>query len=383
MTALKIENLSKDYGGSGKGSRRSSESGPLAASAALRDFSLEVADGELVAIVGPSGCGKSTLLRTVAGLEEETSGTMRLGDRVLNGLAPKDRDVALMFQSYTLLPHLTVLENLAFGLKLRGTPRAERETQARETAALLGIENLLARLPAEISGGERQRVALGRSILRKPRAFLFDEPLSSLDAQMRLQLRVEIQRLHRRMRVPMLFVTHDQNEALTLGDRVVVLNHGVIQQVSPPEELYRRPANAFVASFIGAPGMNLFAGRIEEEAGRSSDGKGLRFVSPALSFDIPRDRETGLRGRGEVSAGVRPEHLRPSDVSAADVDTREGLLRGEVTASERQAGQTTLYLQRAGVTFAVRVTGEAPGGTSWTFDPADLFFFGADGAAIH
>jgi multiple sugar transport system ATP-binding protein len=364
MTALIIENLSKNYGG---------------AAAALHDFSLEVGDGELVAIVGPSGCGKSTLLRTVAGLEEESSGTVRLGGRVLNGLAPKDRDVALMFQSYTLLPHLTVAENLAFGLKLRGAPRAEREAQARETARLLGIEKLLARLPAEISGGERQRVALGRAILRRPRAFLFDEPLSSLDAQMRLQLRVEIQRLHQRMRVPMLFVTHDQNEALTLGDRVVVLNHGVIQQVSPPEELYRHPANAFVASFIGAPGMNLFAGRVEEDAGR-----GLRFVSadPAgFAFEVPRDRETALRGRAEVIAGVRPEHLRPAEGSSAGLR-----LRGEVTASERQAGQTTLYHQQGAATFAARITGDfpaRPGETrAWTFDPADLFFFEAGGAAI-
>jgi multiple sugar transport system ATP-binding protein len=374
MTVLKIENLSKDYGGRNRDAK---------GAAALRDFSLEVADGELVAIVGPSGCGKSTLLRTIAGLEEETSGTVRLGGRVLNGRAPKDRDVALMFQSYTLLPHLTVAENLAFGLKLRGAPRAEREAQARETARLLGIENLLGRLPAEISGGERQRVALGRAILRRPQAFLFDEPLSSLDAQMRLQLRVEIQRLHQRMQVPMLFVTHDQTEALTLGDRVVVLNRGVIQQVSPPEELYRRPANAFVASFIGSPGMNLFTGRVEEDP----SALGLRFVSPALSFAIPRDREAALRPTSRdgsaITAGVRPEHMRPADMDSAGSGN---LLRGEVTASERQAGQTTLYHQREGVSFAARVPGDfsarAGEARNWTFDPADLFFFAADGARI-
>ncbi|MCD6025162.1 MAG: ugpC [Fibrobacteria bacterium] len=370
MTALKIENLSKDYGGS-------------AGAAALRDFSLEVADGELVAIVGPSGCGKSTLLRAIAGLEEETSGTVRLGGRVLNGRAPKDRDVALMFQSYTLLPHLTVAENLAFGLRLRGIPRAARETQARDTARLLGIENLLARLPSEISGGERQRVALGRAILRRPRAFLFDEPLSSLDAQMRLQLRVEIQRLHQRMQVPMLFVTHDQTEALTLGDRVVVLNRGVIQQVSPPDELYRRPANAFVASFIGSPGMNLFAGRVEEDPA----ALGLRFVSPALSFAVPPDREAAVRPtskeRAGITAGIRPEHLRPAEAGSAEAG---GLLIGEVAASERQAGQTTLYHQHEGAGFAARVPGDfsvRPGAVArWTFDPADLFFFDANGARI-
>jgi multiple sugar transport system ATP-binding protein len=363
--SLKIENLVKHYGNHAHGAP------------ALREFSIEVADGELVAIVGPSGCGKSTLLRTVAGLEEETSGTVRLGGRTLNGLAPKDRDVALMFQSYTLLPHLTVAENLAFGLKLRGAPRAEREAAAHGAAALLGIEGLLSRLPSEISGGERQRVALGRAILRSPQAFLFDEPLSSLDAQMRLQLRVEIQRLHQRVKVPMLFVTHDQNEALTLGDRVVVLNHGVVQQVSPPDELYRHPANAFVASFIGAPGMNLFAGRVVDDPA----GLGLRFESPALSFPIPADREASLRGRGTVTAGIRPENLRPTEDASPD-----GILQGEVTAAERQAGQTTLYLQNGTVPFAARFAGILPARAgdrrSWSFDLADLFFFHPEGPTI-
>src|SRR5690606_30687241 len=191
-------------------------------------------------------------------------------------------------------------ENLAFGLRLRGTPRAEREAKAREAARLLGIEPLLGRMPAEISGGERQRVALGRAILRSPAAFLFDEPLSSLDALMRLQLRVEIQRLHQRVRVPMLFVTHDQSEALTLGDRVLVLDRGAIQQIAPPAQLYREPANAFVASFIGAPGMNLFTGRIEPATA------GLRFVSPALAFDLPAPLADRLRGRATVTLGVRP-----------------------------------------------------------------------------
>src|SRR5690606_17878178 len=187
-------------------------------------------------------------------------------------LPPNDRDLPLMYQSYPLLPHLPVAENLAFGLKLRGVPREERQRRAAAAAATLGITPLLERLPAQISGGERQRVALGRAILREPAAFLFDEPLSSLDAQMRLQLRVEIQRLHQRTRVPMLFVTHDQGEALTLGDRVVVLNRGAIQQVASPEELYRRPANAFVASFIGAPGMNLFTGRIANGSAHDREG---------------------------------------------------------------------------------------------------------------
>jgi ABC-type sugar transport system ATPase subunit len=361
MAALSIRNLEKRYPGS--------------TAPALRDFSLEVADGELVAIVGPSGCGKSTLLRMLAGLEGETAGETRLGERILTGLPPKDRDLALMFQSYTLLPHLTVEENLAFGLKLRGEARSSRIQKARETARLLGIEPLLRRLPSEISGGERQRAALGRAILRSPAAFLFDEPLSSLDAQMRLQLRVEIQRLHRRMRVPMLFVTHDQSEALTLGDRVVVLNRGVMQQVATPEDLYRKPANAFVASFIGAPGMNLFRGSVT----RTATGEG-RFVSDALSFTLDAAQTAIVGSHSQVTAGIRPEHLRRSEISGAP-------LRGEVSAVERQAGQTTLYLQHEAATFAARTgddfslrTGDE---TAWTFEPGDVCFFaGTDEARL-
>ena len=356
MAALTITGLGKRYDASGGW--------------ALRDFSLEVADGELVAIVGPSGCGKSTLLRMLAGLEAETVGTIRLGDKVLNGLAPRHRDLALMFQSYTLLPHLTVAENLAFGLKLRGTPRAEREAKAREAARLLGIEPLLGRLPGEISGGERQRVALGRAVLRSPAAFLFDEPLSSLDALMRLQLRVEIQRLHQRVRVPMLFVTHDQSEALTLGDRVLVLERGAIQQVAPPDVLYREPANAFVASFIGAPGMNLFTGRLEPAA------TGLRFVSPALACDLSASLAARLQGRSTVTLGVRPEHLRRAAEDAP--------LHGDITAVERQAGQVTYYLHGGEVAFAARLPDaggagpESPGTrTGWNFNPADAHLFDA------
>jgi multiple sugar transport system ATP-binding protein len=368
MAALILENLGKRYG-------REKDGGAWA----LRDFSLEIRDGELVAIVGPSGCGKSTLLRMLAGLEEESTGTIRLGGRVLNGLAPKNRDLALMFQSYTLLPHLTIAENLAFGLKLRGEGKTARLEKAREAARLLGIEPLLQRLPSEISGGERQRAALGRAILRSPSAFLFDEPLSSLDAQMRLQLRVEIQRLHQRMRVPMLFVTHDQSEALTLGDRVVVLNRGVIQQVAPPEELYRRPANAFTASFIGAPGMNLFPGRLE----RGGDEDKPRFVSPALSFDLTPELAARARGLDEVTVGLRPEHLRRAEATANPTCA----LRGEVTAVERQAGQATLYLQHGGTSFAAKAGEDfsaRPGDiTGWSFDAAHLFLFaGPDGKRL-
>lgn len=327
MNGLILENLSKNFPGGVQ---------------ALHDFSLHIGEGELVAIVGPSGCGKSTLLRIIAGLEEETSGTVRLGDRVVNGLPPKDRDVAIVFQSYTLMPHLTVEENLAFGLKLRGEPRATRAIKIQDTARLLGIEALLGRYPAEISGGERQRVALGRSILREPRAFLFDEPLSSLDAQMRLQLRVEIQRLHQRLPTPMLFVTHDQSEALTLGDRIVVLDKGRIQQIATPEQLYLHPANTFVASFIGSPGMNLFPGHIEKS------GEDSRFISSALEFTLKPGIAEKLNTDRPVTVGVRPEHLHPSHSNA--------VLHGQITAIERQAGQASLYLQNKDSSFVVKTS---------------------------
>jgi multiple sugar transport system ATP-binding protein len=360
MAHLKIEQLGKRYGHSD--------------SWALRDFSLEVGDGELVAIVGPSGCGKSTLLRMIAGLEEETEGLIRLGGRTLGGLAPKDRDLALMFQSYTLLPHLTVEENLAYGLKLRGTPKPERLRKAREAAEMLGITPLLARLPSEISGGERQRAALGRAVLRDPSAFLFDEPLSSLDALMRLQLRVEIQRLHQRVRVPMLFVTHDQGEALTLGDRVLVLNRGRIQQVAPPDELYRHPTNAFVASFIGSPGMNLFTGTLDTK------DESAHFVSPALSFRVPESFTHIVKGHQKVTVGIRPEHLHRAEGA-------HGVLRGKITAVERQGGQATLYLQNGDVSFAAKAGEDFSakhGDTAdWDFAPNHLYFFdGTSGNAL-
>jgi ABC-type sugar transport system ATPase subunit len=355
--SLRIEGLGKTYPGGVR---------------ALIDFNLEMREGEFVAMLGPSGCGKSTLLRLVAGLEDESSGTLRLGDRVLNGLPPKDRDVAIVFQSFTLLPHLTVAENMGFGMKLRGIPKEKRRAQVRETANLLGLEGLLGRYPAEISGGERQRAALGRSILRHPKLFLFDEPLSSLDAQMRLQLRVEIQRLHRRLGTPMLFVTHDQGEALTLGQRVVVLHQGRIQQIADPETLLANPANAFVASFVGNPGMNLFPGRVDRS------GSFPRFVGSALEFPLTPAHLSHVGSRERITAAMRPEHLQPSS---------RPLLSGTLTALERQGMGICLYLQtspgQGGVSFAVKLPGNhgsvAPGAVhGFTPDPEQILFFDAD-----
>jgi ABC-type sugar transport system ATPase subunit len=231
---------------------------------AVRELSLEVADGELVVLVGPSGCGKTTTLRMIAGLEQPTRGQIYIGDRMVNDVAPKNRDVAMVFQGYALYPHMSVRQNMAFGLAMRRTPHAEIERRVRHAAEILSIEPLLDRRPGELSGGERQRVALGRAIVREPKVFLFDEPLSNLDAKLRVEMRNEIARLHERLKTTIIYVTHDQLEAMTLGERLVLMDAGSIQQTGPPMEIYRRPANRFVASFIGSPAMNFFIGEVRE-----------------------------------------------------------------------------------------------------------------------
>src|SRR3989304_1842028 len=230
---------------------------------AVDDLSLSVGDGEFIVLVGPSGCGKTTTLRLIAGLEELTAGAIRIGDREVNNVPPKDRDVAMVFQNYALYPHMTVFKNMAFGLKMRRVPNAEIIRMVGETAAKLGLTHLLDRKPSALSGGERQRVAVGRAIARKPQVFLFDEPLSNLDAKLRIQMRTELKDLHRELRTTVVYVTHDQEEAMTLGDRMAVLREGVIQQCGPPLEVYNRPANRFVAGFVGTPLMNFFEGRLE------------------------------------------------------------------------------------------------------------------------
>lgn len=315
---------------------------------ALDGVSLEVADRELLAVVGPSGCGKSTLLRIVAGLEDETQGRVMLDGRDLTGLPPKDRDMAIMFQNYTLFPHLTVEENMAFGLRLRKTPKAEARSRVAEAAARLGIADLLGRYPSELSGGQRQRAALGRAILRRPKVFLFDEPLSNLDARMRAQLRVEIGRLHQAIESTMIFVTHDQVEAMTLGDRVAVLKDGVIQQVADPVALYERPANTFVAGFIGSPGMNLFRGRVER-TGMSPLGEALRFAGNGLVCPVPETWRTALEAHAgrEVILGIRPEDIGPRAAGSGPEDAQARIL-GRVEVVERMGGQACLHLRVEG-----------------------------------
>ena len=272
---------------------------------AVEDATFQARDGELLVLVGPSGCGKSTLLRMIAGLEEATSGTLRIGGRVVNDVAPKDRDIAMVFQSYALYPHMTVAENLAFALKLRGKSRAQVDAGVREAAAMLELDGLLDRRPAQLSGGQRQRVALGRALVRHPQVFLLDEPLSNLDARLRASTRVEIARLHRRLGTTMVYVTHDQVEAMTLGQRIVVLDRGRIQQVDAPMALYARPANLFVATFLGSPAMNVLTGRLRQDGGLALElGEGLRLPLGAAEV-----RPEWLER--EVSVGVRPEHLLP------------------------------------------------------------------------
>jgi len=269
----------------------------------VADASFEIADGELLVLVGPSGCGKSTLLRMIAGLEAITSGTLRIGDRVVNDVAPKDRDIAMVFQSYALYPHMTVAENLAFGLKLRGHDKATIDARVAEAAKTLELDALLDRKPAALSGGQRQRVALGRALVRQPQVFLLDEPLSNLDAKLRLTTRVEISRLHRKFGTTMIYVTHDQIEAMTLGQRIVVLDKGEIQQIDTPMALYERPANLFVATFLGSPAMNVLRGRLARDAGVVLELDGGQRL-PLGDADVADD----WIGR-TLDVGIRPEHL--------------------------------------------------------------------------
>jgi ABC-type sugar transport system ATPase subunit len=289
MANLRIDHLNKSYG----------------TARVLSDIDLSIEDGEFVVLVGPSGCGKSTLLRMIAGLDAPTSGDILIGGKLVNALAPAERRIAMVFQSYALYPHMDVRKNMTFGLKFTGVAQAERERRVAEAARMLRLEELLARYPHDLSGGQRQRVAIGRAIVREPDVFLFDEPLSNLDAALRVSTRVEIARLHRLLRATIVYVTHDQIEAMTLADRIVVMNHGRIEQVGKPLELYYAPADLFVAGFIGSPAMNFFPAEVEsveDGKARIAGGSIAAFILPAGPF------KPGAR----LTIGVRPEHLAPS-----------------------------------------------------------------------
>ncbi|MGB9698576.1 MAG: ABC transporter ATP-binding protein [Thermodesulfobacteriota bacterium] len=272
---------------------------------AVVDLDLEIPDKEFVVLVGPSGCGKTTTLRMVAGLEEITSGNIYIDDKVVNHLPPKDRDIAMVFQNYALYPHMTVYQNMAFGLTLRKFPKEEIERRVKEAAEILNISELLDRKPKALSGGQRQRVAVGRAIVRKPKVFLFDEPLSNLDAKLRVQMRVELKKLHERLQTTIIYVTHDQVEAMTMGDRIVVMKDGVKQQVGAPLELYFHPANKFVAGFIGSPAMNFVEGELVAEGGHTF------FETKGIKIRIPEDKASKLKDYPEkrVIFGIRPEDL--------------------------------------------------------------------------
>ncbi|QBL40420.1 sn-glycerol-3-phosphate ABC transporter ATP-binding protein UgpC [Stenotrophomonas sp. ASS1] len=278
---------------------------------AVKDASFEVADGELMVLVGPSGCGKSTLLRMVAGLEEISGGTLTIGDRVVNDVAPKDRDIAMVFQSYALYPHMTVAENLAFGLKLRGHDTATIDKRIAEAAQTLGLTEMMDKLPKAMSGGQRQRVALGRALVREPAVFLLDEPLSNLDAKLRHSVRTEIAQLHRKLGTTMIYVTHDQVEAMTLGQRIVVLKDGIIQQIDTPMALYDRPANLFVAGFLGSPAMNVLRGTLQGDAG------GVTVVDGEWRAPLGQATIDPAWLQKPIAVGVRPEHLQPASADDA------------------------------------------------------------------
>ncbi|MCX8036088.1 MAG: sn-glycerol-3-phosphate ABC transporter ATP-binding protein UgpC [Candidatus Sumerlaeia bacterium] len=317
---------------------------------AVKDLSLEVRDREFMVLVGPSGCGKSTTLRMIAGLEPVTSGEIFIADRQVNDVAPKDRDLAMVFQNYALYPHMSVYRNMAFGLQLRGGSRAEIDRRVREAADILGITHLLDRKPRALSGGERQRVAVGRAIVRQPQAFLFDEPLSNLDAKMRVQMRAELSKLHGRLAATMIYVTHDQVEAMTMGDRIAVMKDGVIQQVAEPLELYEHPANRFVAEFIGSPPMNFIEGHLE------SVGGGFFFTDGRFRVEMPlacRDRVAPHTGK-RVTFGIRPEHLC-EPVMGVDVAGPLAPVTARVELIEPMGAEQFMYLSLNDTTLIARL----------------------------
>ncbi|MFA9460171.1 ABC transporter ATP-binding protein [Thiohalorhabdus sp. Cl-TMA] len=356
--------------------------------AAVRDLSLEVADGELMVLVGPSGCGKSTALRLIAGLEAATGGTVRIDGRAMDQAAPGERDVAMVFQNYALYPHMSVRGNLEFPLRMRGARRAERRRRAEETAELLGITELLERRPPALSGGQRQRVAMGRALVREPAVFLMDEPLSNLDARLRVRIRGEIAALQRRLGATTIYVTHDQAEAMTLGDRVAVLRDGALQQVDTPAGLYAEPANAFVAAFLGTPGMNLLRAR----SGGRVDAVWAELGQQRVRLPAERCPERLRRGDGvEFLLGIRPEGFRPVRWGSED-----DVLRLKVRMREYLGHETLLYLEPPGPALdpevpesspplVVRIRGEAPPPgeiLQLQPDPRGLRFFAPDGARL-
>lgn len=348
MVAISLRGLTRRFGGE---------------AAALSDLTLDVAEGELLVLVGPSGCGKSTALRLIAGLDRPDAGEIRIGGRDVALVPPQDRDVAMVFQGYALYPHMTAREIMAFPLKMRGLSAAERDKKVEEVAAILGLTRLLGRRPAELSGGERQRVAMGRAIVRSPKVFLFDEPLSNLDAALRAELRVELAALVRRFKTTAIYVTHDQVEAMTMGDRIAVLRAGVLKQVGAPRAIYEEPASTFVAGFLGAPPINQIP----------LDREGDHYIAPGISMPAP----AGL-DRERVIAGVRPERLQ---VQSGKIDKFISI-DATVTVTEPLGAETYLYLDAGGTALRARAPGfDAPSrgeSVHLSLDPRAVLWFDAD-----
>ena len=358
MASVRLDNLCKNFG----------------AVLAVDGVSLEIPDGELMALVGPSGCGKSTLLRLIAGLEEVTSGNIFLDDREVNRVKPQDRDVAMVFQNYALFPHLNVEQNIAFSLKFRKVAKLEIQSRVAEAAEVLGLGDLLRRRPAELSGGQRQRVALGRAMVCQPKVFLLDEPLSNLDARMRAEMRAEIGELHQRLGTTMIFVTHDQTEAMTLGQRLCVLDIGHVMQIGSPMELYQRPAHRFVGDFIGTPGMNFVRGCLEERDGGmvfvERSGKGDGFV---LVLDGDFAKRLAVHNGREVELGIRPEHLLVTDYERG--------ISATVESCETLGHESLLRVRSSGHELVVRVAGAGAAGLAKVgleFDLDAAVWFDAD-----
>ena len=334
---------------------------------AVKDFNLEIEDKEFIIFVGPSGCGKSTTLRMVAGLEEITSGTLKIGDKVMNDVEPKDRDIAMVFQNYALYPHMTVYDNMAFGLKLRKVPKDEIDKAVREAARILDLDKLLDRKPKALSGGQRQRVAMGRAIVRNPKVFLMDEPLSNLDAKLRVQMRIEISKIHQRLGATIIYVTHDQTEAMTLGTRIVVMKDGVVQQVDTPQHLYEQPGNLFVAGFMGSPQMNFLDAQITEK------GNGLVAKIGEYDVIIPAAKAKVLKEGGYVGKtvvlGIRPEDIHDSQMFIEASPSAP--MTSTVKVYELLGADVFLYFDVNGTQVTARVD---PRTTAKTGDPIRFAF---------
>ena len=334
MAQVILENIVKKYG----------------KTEVVHGISLDIADKEFAVLVGPSGCGKSTVLRMVAGLEKTTAGSISIGDRIVNDVAPKDRDVAMVFQNYALYPHMNVFNNMSFGLKLSKTPKAEILARVNEAAGILGLQDLLKRKPHQLSGGQRQRVAMGRAIVRKPSVFLFDEPLSNLDAKLRTQMRIEIKRLHQKVKSTAIYVTHDQVEAMTLADRIVVMRNGNIEQVGRPMELFQQPANTFVAGFIGSPPMNLVPARTVK-----IDNALMLRLGDGLMVPIPEKAEMAFREEMDVVMGLRTEDFTINNGDVQFPDSWK--VNGTIEVVEPLGGETHMHMNFKGVTFITKAEG--------------------------